>query len=351
MKLTDLDGVGPKTEEKLNNVGITDVLQLTTHSIPEISEITGMDLASTTLLFKKALDGLRAQAIIKPRFTSGIDMKNQRKDVDFISTGTKALDKLFGNGIEVDATTEIYGEFGCGKTQFCHNLCVMVQKQKSEGGLSDGEKIAKVMYMDSEGTFRPERIEVIARYQGLDPDEVLKNIIHARMVNSADQMLILQEAESMIIPNNIKLIIIDSSTGLFRSDYIGRGRLSDRQGQLNHFVTLAKNLAERYHCAVVLTNQVMKDPGMMFGDPTKPIGGDIFAHSSTYRVYFKKAGKNRIARIVDSPSHNSEVEVTFALSDRGVTDPEVKEQDDKDAKKAATKAKRKATLDEDTNLE
>ena len=80
-------------------------------------------------------------------------------------------------------------------------------------------------------------------------------------------------------------------------------------------------LAETYNCAALATNQVMSSPDQFFGDPTKPIGGNVVAHTSTYRIYFKKSGKKRIARMVDSP-HHPEQEVIFALGEEGVTDPE-----------------------------
>lgn len=342
MDLTELPGVGEKTAEKLNQAGIMDVLQLTTHGIPEIAEVTGMDQTASKLLFKKAVEALREAHLIKPRFRKATEAEEQRKNIEYITTGTKALDKLFGNGIEVEATTEVYGEFGSGKTQFCHTMCVMVQRPKEQGGLRV-DKPVKVLYIDTENTFRPKRIRDICKYvPDMNADEVLDNIFHAKVLNSADQQLALEEAIPLLNEENIRLIIVDSAIGLFRSDYVGRGRLSDRQGQVNNFTTLASRIAERYNVAVILTNQVMQDPGQMFGDPTKPIGGSIVAHSSTYRVYFKKSGKNRIVRIIDSPHHDSETEVMIALSERGVVDPEVKEEDDKQAKKEANKAKKEA---------
>ena len=195
-------------------------------------------------------------------------------------------------------------------------MCVQVQKSKEEGGLEGG-----VLYMDSENTFRPERIVSIAKANGLDPEKVLDNIIVARAYNSSHQMLILEEASSMINENNIKLIISDSAVGLFRSEYLGRGTLAARQQKLNRFVHLLVRLAETYNIASIMTNQVMSSPDQFFGDPTKPIGGNVVAHTSTYRIYFKKSGKKRIARMVDSP-HHPEQEVIFALAEEGVADPE-----------------------------
>lgn len=373
MKFSELDGIGAVTEKKLANCGIIDTVQLFTHSPPEISDITGMDGESSRALFAKVREKMIEEGKMGEK--TGNQIKKERETVDKTTTGTKALDKLFGGGIEAKATTEIYGEFGCGKTQFVHTMAVRVQLPKDkfcpnckrEYGNYDGlycedceiaiEKKeffvlknelplvnrggldGKCYYMDTEGTFRPERIEQISEKLDLDPDETLENIIVNKIHNSAEQYIVLQELENRINKLGIKMIIVDSSTGLYRSDYIGRGRLSDRQGQLNRFVTLAKNIAENKNCAVILTNQVMKDPNKMFGDPTKPIGGDIYAHSSTYRVYFRKSGKNRVAKMVDSPNE-AEIEVIFALNERGVVDPEIRDEDEKEVKKAKTKAAR-----------
>jgi DNA repair protein RadA len=195
-------------------------------------------------------------------------------------------------------------------------MCVMVQKTKEEGGLDGG-----VLYIDTEGTFRPERIVSIAKAQGMNPEQVLEKIIVARAYNSSHQILILEEAGAVIKENNIKLLIADSAVGLFRAEYLGRGTLAGRQQKLNHFVHLLVRIAETYNCAALATNQVMASPDVFFGDPTRPIGGNVVAHTSTYRIYFKKSGKKRIARMVDSP-HHPEHEVIFALSEAGVVDPE-----------------------------
>ncbi|WP_428323686.1 DNA repair and recombination protein RadA [Nitrosopumilus sp.] len=343
MELTDLPGVGAVTAKKLTDLGIHDVLFLTTFAVPDLADVTGMDLISAENLMIKATTALRKENEIKPRFQRGGDVKKDRENVEYIETGSDSLNKLFGKGLEVDATTEVYGEFGSGKTQFSHTMCVRVQLPKDQGGLSDEDKPARVLYIDTENTFRPERITTIAEKIGIDPDEALDNIIHANAINTAELKMIVNESGKLIEEENVRLLVIDSATGLFRGEYIGRGKLSDRQGQLNRFINLVSRITERYHCATIVTNQVMKDPnGNPYADPTKPIGGDIFAHNSTYRIYFKKVGKNRIARMVDSPGHG-EIEVNFALNDRGVVDVEVRDEDAEVAKKEATKKKREET--------
>jgi len=185
-----------------------------------------------------------------------------------------------------------------------------------KGGLDGG-----VLYIDTENTFRPERIVSIAKAKGLDPEKVLERIIVAKAYNSAHQELILQEAGPVIEENKIKLIVVDSAVGLFRAEFLGRGTLSVRQQRLNKFMHLLTRTSEVYNIAALATNQVQSSPDTFFGDPTRPIGGNVVAHSSTYRVYFKKSGKKRIARMVDSP-HHPEQEVLFTVTEAGVADPE-----------------------------
>ncbi len=316
MKLSSLEGVGPVTTRKLSDAGIHNVMDLIVRGPVEIAEITGMEKDTAEKIVNKARQHLVDGGKLAGDFVSASEIYDNRQKIGRITTGTDCLDSLFGGGLETQALTEVYGEFGCGKTQFAHTMSVMVQKSKEEGGLEGG-----VLYIDTENTFRPERIVSIAKAHGMDPLQVLQNITVARAHSSSHQTLILESAGPVIEANNIKLIVADSAVGLFRSEYLGRGTLSNRQQKINHFVHLLSRYAEIYNCAAIATNQVMASPDVFFGDPTRPIGGNVVAHTSTYRIYFKKAGKKRIARMVDSP-HHPEEEVLFALGEAGVIDIE-----------------------------
>jgi len=316
LRLDSLEGVGPVTTKKLGDAGIHNIMDLIVRGPVEIADITGMDRETAEKIVNKSRLQLVDQGLIAHDFVSATDIYKRRLEIGKISTGTECLDNLLDGGLETQALTEVYGEFGCGKTQWCHTMCVHVQKPTEEGGL-DG----RALYIDTENTFRPERIVSIAKANGMDPEKVLNNIIVARAYNSSHQILILEEAGAVIKENNIKLLIVDSAVGLFRAEYLGRGTLAGRQQKLNHFVHLLVRIAETYNCAALATNQVMASPDVFFGDPTRPVGGNVVAHTSTYRIYFKKSGKKRIARMVDSP-HHPEQEVIFALSEAGVVDPE-----------------------------
>ncbi|MCY4491422.1 MAG: DNA repair and recombination protein RadA [Thaumarchaeota archaeon] len=327
IRLDSLEGVGPVTTRKLSDAGVHNVMDLIVRGPVEIAEITGMEKDTAEKIVNKARQHLVEGGLLSKDFVSASEIYKHRQLIGKITTGTNCLDTLFDGGVETQALTEVYGEFGCGKTQFAHTMSVMVQRSKEDGGLEGG-----VLYIDTENTFRPERIVSIAQANGLDPEKILDNIIVARAYNSAHQTLILEEAGSVIDENNIKLIVADSAVGLFRSEYLGRGTLSNRQQKLNHFVHLLSRIAETYNCAAIATNQVMASPDVFFGDPTRPIGGNVVAHTSTYRIYFKKSGKKRIARMVDSP-HHPEEEVIFALAEAGVVDPEDAEKKTKKTKK------------------
>jgi DNA repair protein RadA len=340
LRLDSLEGVGPVTTRKLSDAGIHNVMDLIVRGPVDISEITGMEKDTAEKIVNKARKHLVEGGILAKDFITASELYKTRQNIGKITTGTNCLDTLFDGGIETRALTEVYGEFGCGKTQFAHTLSVMVQKPKEEGGLAGG-----VLYIDTEGTFRPERIVQIAQAHDMDPEKVLDHIIVARAYNSAHQTLILEEAGAIIEEHNVKLIVVDSAVGLFRAEYLGRGTLSVRQQKLNHFVHLLVRIAETYDCAALATNQVMASPDVFFGDPTRPVGGNVVAHTSTYRIYFKKSGKKRIARMVDSP-HHPEEEVIFALGEAGVIDPEdTEKKTKKTAKKTTTKKVKEPTVE------
>ena len=312
MKLADLKGLGPVGVKKLENAGITDIMDLIVRGPVEIQEIVGYaDKKTAESLCSTARELMADEGVISKQLETGTEVYERRKLLKKIPTGTEAFDNLLGGGVECGSLTEIYGENGSGKTQFCLTLCVMVQKHL--GG--------KVLFIDTENTFRPERIVQIAEANDMDVNETLDNIIIARAYNSAHQYLTLEEAGNTIRENNIKLIISDSGTGLFRAEYVGRSTLSERQGKLQKYWHLMARLAETYKIAIVATNQILTDPGQMFGDPNKPVGGNVVGHTPTYILYIRKSGKKRVVRITKSP-HQAETEVVFMLTEEGIGDVE-----------------------------
>jgi len=313
--LEDIPGVGPETAKKLREAGFTTIEAIAIASPAEISSIAGIGESSALKIIQHA----RKMASIGG-FESGDKVLERRRNVKKITTGSKDLDALFGGGIESQAITELFGEFGSGKTQLCHQLAVNVQLPEEKGGLN-----GCAIVIDTENTFRPERVIQMAMAKKLDPNEVLRNIYVAQAYNSNHQMLLVDNAKELAEKlkkegKQVRLLIVDSLTSHFRAEYVGRGTLADRQQKLNRHMHDLMKFGELFNAAVVVTNQVMARPDVMFGDPTKPVGGHIVAHTATYRVYLKKSkGDLRIARLVDSP-HLPESEVVFKITERGIED-------------------------------
>jgi len=218
--------------------------------------------------------------------------------------------------LETQTITEFYGEYGSGKSQLCHQLCVNVQLPPERGGLN-----GSTLYIDTENTFRTERIVQMARHLGVDPEQVAKNIIYAEAYTSDHQMFLLDNADEVIKENNVKLIMVDSLTSHFRSEYIGREMLARRQQRLNKHMHKLIRLARAFNAVAVVTNQVMAKPDVFFGNAVHPIGGHIVAHTSNSRIYLRKASRGpvRIARLVSSP-YLPEGEEIFKITENGIED-------------------------------
>lgn len=315
LELDTLEGVGPVTKQKLEEFGIYTIMDLAARGVGEVAEAINGDSAKATELINKARTKLSDLGILSKDFVSAKELFKKRQNIERITTGAKSLDDLLGGGVETGAVTEFYGEFGSGKSQVCHTLSVTVQLPKDQGGLEAG-----AIYVDTEGTFRPERIAEISEARGLDPAKILDNIIVAKAYNSAHQELIIREVGRQIESSKVKLVIVDSAVAHYRAEFLGRGTLAERQQRLNRFMHQILRIAEVYGIAMVVTNQVQSSPDFFFGDPTRATGGHVVAHTSTYRIYLRKAAKSRIARMVDSPYH-PEREVVFVIDNKGVDDP------------------------------
>ncbi|MBS3102026.1 DNA repair and recombination protein RadA [Candidatus Woesearchaeota archaeon] len=309
VSITDLPGVGAATAEKLMAVGYSDLMSIAVATPAELIDSTGM----TDALAKKIIAVARSS--LDMGFETGEDYLKRRERVDKITTGSKDFDTLLGGGLETGAIVECFGEFGSGKTQLGHALAVNTQLLKNE-------KNPVAVYIDTENTFRPERIKQIAQGLGLDPSKVLKSIKVAKAYNSDHQMLLAEKIEDLIKSQelNVKTVIVDSLTAHFRAEFIGRGTLADRQQKLNRHMHVLLKLADMYNLCVYVTNQVMAKPDMFFGDPTQAIGGHIVAHASTFRVYLRKGKKgSRVAKLVDSPNL-PEGEASFYVETSGLKD-------------------------------
>ncbi|MDW8041150.1 MAG: DNA repair and recombination protein RadA [Nitrososphaerota archaeon] len=307
--LEDLPGVGPSTAQKLRELGF--------HTVESLAMATVRELEPAGISEKKALAIINAaRSSVGISFIRADELLRMRQNVLRLTTGSKALDKLLDGGLETQTITEFYGEYGSGKSQICHQLCVNVQLPPERGGLNGA-----ALYIDTENTFRTERIVQMAKHLGLDPGNVVKNIIYAEAYTSDHQMFLLENADEVIKENNVKLIIIDSLTAHFRSEYLGREMLATRQQKLNKHMHKLIRLARAFNAVAVVTNQVMAKPDMFFGDAISPVGGHVVGHTSHTRIYLRKASHSplRIARLVSSP-YLPEGEEVFKITENGIED-------------------------------
>lgn len=304
--IDELPGVGPATAEKLASAGFDTVLSVAVATPGELTNSSGVSEAVARKMIQAARE------LLDMGFVTATDILEKRKNVNKIGIGAESFDKLMGGGFETGAITECFGEYGSGKTQIGHILAVSIQKEFPG---------SYAVYIDTENTFRPERIIELAKGWDMDPDDCLAHIKVAKAYNSDHQMLLAEKAEELIKEGlDVKLVIVDSLTSHFRAEYVGRGTLASRQQKLNKHMHVLSKLADMYNLCVFVTNQVMSKPDQFFGDPTQAIGGHIVAHASTFRIYLRKGRKgSRVAKLIDAPNL-PDGECAFFIRGEGLED-------------------------------
>ncbi|MCX8182077.1 MAG: DNA repair and recombination protein RadA [Candidatus Methanomethyliaceae archaeon] len=310
LDLEDLAGIGSSTAEKLRRAGINSVKELAAISVRELLERSELGEVKAEEATKGARD------LVLPKVLSAREFLERRKNMPRLSTGSKNIDRLLEGGLE-PGITELIGAYGTGKTQICLQLCVTVQLTNNRGGLNSA-----AFYIDTEDTFKPERLLQIAKRFGLEDDQVLDGVYCFRAINSDHQFEGLKEAARYIKEKSVKLLIVDSLTSHFRSEYPGRENLVLRQQRLNSFMHALQRFVALYDLMVVVTNQVLDVPEVIPGArPARPVGGNIVAHGSTFRLWLERAkGMTRIT-CIDSPKH-ARGNVYVMLTEGGVEDAE-----------------------------
>ncbi|KAL4246973.1 RecA family protein [Abortiporus biennis] len=309
-------------ELQQHGINMQDILKL---KAAAINTVSGVNMTTRRQMLKiKGMSDAKvekikeaAHKILGSSFATGLEIQEKRKRVLIISTGSKNVDTILGGGIMSQSISEVYGEFRTGKTQLAHTMSVVTQLPPEMGGAS-----GKVAYIDTEGTFRPDRIRSIADRFGVNGDMALENILYARAWNSEHQMELINECSIRFAEDkDFRLLIVDSIMALFRTDFSGRGELSERQQKM---LSKLSKLSEEYNIAVLMTNQVQSDPGatMTFvaGGALKPIGGHILSHASATRMFLRKGrAEERVAKLVDSPDR-PESEASYKLDEGGWSD-------------------------------
>ena len=311
--ISQLDGVGAVTEKKLVDFGVSSLHDICVRGGREISEITGVAKSKADQWVFNAQKILEANDLVRKTDLSVVDLMEYQGNQPLLKTKCSAVDELFGGGVKPECTYEVYGEFGSGKTQFCFTLVSQA--------ISEGEN---VVWIDCEDTFRPTRILEIMKANDFvetkeEMNDALDRITYFYTPQTEALMGTINALSKTMDEKKPRLVVIDGAIGQFREEYLGRGTLADRQNQIARLMTHLKNISYYYKTTVVYTNQVQTDPSIMFGDPVKPIGGNVVGHAATYRVYFKKSGKKRIARMVDSPEH-PQADAEFMLTIKGIED-------------------------------
>ncbi|ELZ40939.1 DNA repair and recombination protein RadA [Halorubrum saccharovorum DSM 1137] len=321
-ELEDLPGVGPATADKLVENGFESYQSIAVASPGEMSNTADIGESSAADIINAARDAADVGG-----FETGATVLERRQEIGKLSWQIDEVDDLLGGGIETQSITEVYGEFGSGKSQVTHQMAVNVQLLPENGGLDGG-----CIFVDTEDTFRPERIDDMVR--GLDdeilademerreiegtPDdeEAMEELIEAfldqihvaKAFNSNHQILLAEKAKELAGEHEegewpIRIVCVDSLTAHFRAEYVGRGELAERQQKLNKHLHDLMRIGDLFNTAILVTNQVASNPDSYFGDPTQAIGGNILGHASTFRIYLRKSkGNKRIVRLVDAPN-------------------------------------------------
>ena len=320
--LETLPGVGPATADKLIDAGYESYQSIAVASPGELSNTADIGSSTAADIINAARDAADVGG-----FETGATVLERRETIGKLSWQIEEVDELLGGGIETHSITEVYGEFGAGKSQVTHQMAVNVQLPPEHGGLR-----GSCIFIDTEDTFRPERIDDMVRglddeileatledrgMEGsIDDDETMEALVGAfldqihvaKAFNSNHQILLAEKAKELAGEHEdgewpVRMVCVDSLTAHFRAEYVGRGELAERQQKLNKHLHDLMRIGDLFNTSILVTNQVAANPDSYFGDPTQPIGGNILGHTSTFRIYLRKSkGNKRIVRLVDAPN-------------------------------------------------
>ena len=328
--MEDIPEITSDMIEELNKLNINSVYQLAVQSPFELVlefEDTSLNVESASTLIANARKILIENKVLTNEFSTADEVLEKRNKISRYATGSENFDSFLNGGFETQGITELAGEFGSGKSQICHTLSVAANQLIENGRLNDAKEIDRhstpgnIIFIDTENTFRADRVHQIAEQRGLDPLPILEKIFHCKVYNSEHLESVINDLDKSIEQYNAKIVMIDSIISLHRAEFSGRGTLAERQQRLGKMLNKLRRYADIYNIAVVITNQVVSyadgsHPGF---DYMKAAGGNIMAHGSTYRIFLRKSGKNRVATMDDSP-YQPYQRVKFSISENGIQD-------------------------------
>lgn len=334
VSMEDIPDITSDIIERLKELHIDSVYQLAVQTPIELAskmyndDAVVIDVQSVSTLIANARKALAENESL---FSTADQILDKRNKISRYTTGSEKFDAFLEGGIESQSITEVAGEFGSGKSQICHALCIAANKLTEKSTLGDdtnkSEKnkrsiTGNTIYIDTENSFRSERVYQIAERNRLDPLAVLETIYHCNVFNSEELESIIDKLDKFIEQYNVKLVIVDSIISLHRAEFSGRGTLSERQQKLAKMLNKLRRCADVYNIAIVITNQVVSyaDASQLGSNSMNAAGGNIMGHGSTYRIFLKKSRQNRVATMYDSPYHPYE-RIKFTISESGIQDP------------------------------
>ena len=323
--------------DKLRKLNINSVYQLAVQSPSElglgISDVLDVELAAK--LIGNARKILTENEVLSREFSTADDLLVRRNNISRYKTGSSNFDTFLNGGFETQSITEIAGEFGSGKSQICHTLCTAaIELMEDDLDTCDSGLIHRppgsIIFIDTENSFRANRVHQIAEQKNLDPEDILKRIFHCNVYSSEQLEVVIDDLPKFIEQYNAKLVIIDSIISLHRAEFSGRGTLAERQQRLGKMLNKLRRYADIYDIAVVITNQVVSYADGSGFDYMKAAGGNIVAHGSTYRIFLRRYGKNRVATMEDSPSQPYQ-RAKFTIAENGIRDANSYKTDESDS--------------------
>lgn len=316
--------IGRVSLERLNKEGYETMLQVVAElSITEFKEITGKDRGEVAEAFAFMKEQLTEQGIIPKMDMTASDLLKLRSQYQRLHSGSRDFDMLLHSetapdgGLEYGSITEIYGENGSGKTQMSLSLTLNMLLDQPEG---------LVAYIDTEGTFRPERIHEMCIARKIENvDNILDRIIVLKVHQADAQIAVISNINSMMATKTpIKMVVVDSGTALFRGGFTGRGNIKSKFDLLNDMLHKLKGIAEFWKIPIIFVNQIYHKPDELYGrDADIPYGGNIVGHLMPYRIKLSIVGSGRKhkAKIIKSPYHPN-VEAVFQITPKGIENVE-----------------------------
>lgn len=324
--LTDIPGLGDISIKKLNDDEIFTKRDMIVRGWMDVKDITGTDKDKVQSMMEYCRKQLQLLEDQWPTEMTALQMLEKRKAIKTIKTLSKNLNELIGGGFETRCITEIAGAFRSGKTQMAMSIALRAFLPISEGGLQEeGKQPIRIIYLDAENTFRPERLISMGQSSGImKDDESTKDILSRFDIKKAQDpshlILLLEKISSLIERWNYKVLVIDSGASLFRQHMPNLGAKGAKAVLQNNMMRLLTNFAEFHGLCIIYVNQVyetMDDP--KYGDTMRRYGGHVVGHALTYRLTVKKSGKKWIATTTDFP-HLPEQDCEFMVTEKGIED-------------------------------